>query len=51
MSVIFLMIPISLILSIGFLVAFVWSTRKGQFDHIDLESHKILNEEQDDKTT
>lgn len=45
MSVILLMIPISLLLSLGFLVAFIWSAKKGQFDHIDLEGHRILNEE------
>jgi cbb3-type cytochrome oxidase maturation protein len=44
MSVIFLMIPISLLLSLGFVAAFIWSTKKGQFDHIDLESQKILND-------
>jgi cbb3-type cytochrome oxidase maturation protein len=45
MNIILLMIPISLLLSLGFLGAFFWSTKKGQFNHIDLESQKILNEE------
>ena len=45
MNVILLMIPISLLLSFGFILAFIWSTLKGQWDHIDLESQKILTDE------
>jgi cbb3-type cytochrome oxidase maturation protein len=45
MSVILLMIPISLLLSSGFIAAFIWSTKRGQFDHIDLEGYRILNDD------
>jgi len=45
MNIILLMIPISLLLSFGFIAAFVWSAKAGQFDHIDLESQKILNDD------
>lgn len=45
MNVILLMIPISLVLSLGFVLAFIWSAKKGQFDHIDLEAHRILDED------
>ena len=51
MSVILLMIPISLLLSLGFVGAFIWSTRQGQFDHIDLEAHRLLLDREDQKLT
>ncbi|GEM_PF-835919 len=44
MGVILLTIPISLILTGGFIWAFFWAAKKGQFDHIDLEAHRILND-------
>jgi len=46
MNVIFLMIPISLFLSLGFIATFIWLVKKGQFDHIDLESYRILNDDE-----
>ena len=43
MTVILLMIPISLLLSLGFMAAFLWAQRNGQYDSIDLEAYKILD--------
>lgn len=51
MSVVLLMIPISLLLSLGFVGAFIWSTKKGQFDHIDLEAYRLLNDNEITKKT
>lgn len=45
MNVIYLMIPISLLLGIGFLVAFVWSVRNGQVDDLETPAHRILEDE------
>lgn len=42
MSVIFLLIIFSLILAIGFLAAFIWSVRDGQFDDDYTPSVRIL---------
>lgn len=50
MNVILLMIPISLLLSLGFVAAFIWSTKKGQFDHIDLEAYRLLDDDELTKT-
>ena len=45
MNVLVLMIPMALLLGIGFVVAFLWATNKGQFDDLDTPSHRILNED------
>ncbi|MCS6838792.1 MAG: cbb3-type cytochrome oxidase assembly protein CcoS [Bdellovibrionaceae bacterium] len=45
MDVILLMIPISLLLSLGFVIAFIWAHRKKQFEGIDLEAMKILSDD------
>lgn len=42
MMVLLLMIPISLGLSFFFVGAFVWATRSGQWDSIDLVSEKAI---------
>lgn len=42
MSVIFLLILFSLLLAIGFLLAFIWSVRDGQFDDDYTPSVRIL---------
>lgn len=44
MNVIFLMIPIALLLSFGFVAAFVWASRNGQWDDLDLAPRKQLLE-------
>lgn len=42
MTVIFLLIIFSLILAIGFLIAFIWSVRDGQFEDDYTPSVRIL---------
>lgn len=42
MSVIFILIPIALILALGFLSAFFWATKDGQFDDSYSPSIRIL---------
>ncbi len=49
MSVIFLLILFSLLLAVGFLVAFIWSVKDGQFDDDYTPSVRILFE--DEKVT
>ena len=44
MSVIFLLIIFSLLLAIGFLIAFFWSVRTGQFEDDYTPSVRILFE-------
>lgn len=46
MSVIFLLIIFSLLLAIGFLLAFIWSVRDGQFEDDYTPSVRILFEDE-----
>ncbi len=45
MSAIFVLIGASLIVALGFLFAFLWAARKGQFDDTDTPSMRILHED------
>jgi cbb3-type cytochrome oxidase maturation protein len=42
MSVIYLLISISIIVAIGFFVAFIWAVKKGQYDDDYTPSVRIL---------
>lgn len=42
MEVIFILIGISLIIAVGFLMAFIWATRSGQYDDDYTPSIRIL---------
>lgn len=44
MNLLYFMIPASLILSLIFLVFFIWSVRKGQYDDLETPAHRILFE-------
>ncbi len=42
MSAIIVLLIISLLVACGFLIAFIWSVKDGQFDDDYAPSHKIL---------
>ena len=42
MTIIFLLIAVSLVIAIGFLVAFIWSVRSGQYDDDYTPSVRML---------
>lgn len=42
MSVLFLILPLALVLSGGAAFAFVWATRRGQFDDIETPAVRLL---------
>lgn len=44
MEVLYIMIPITFLLSGGALIACLWSIKKGQYDDLDTPSRKILND-------
>lgn len=51
MSVIFVVLSASLLIALGFLLAFIWSVRNGQFDDDYTPSIRILFEDkQNDET-
>ncbi|MBX7230807.1 MAG: cbb3-type cytochrome oxidase assembly protein CcoS [Bdellovibrionales bacterium] len=45
MSALWIMIPITVLLGLFFLIAFIWASRSGQFDDLETPSHRILIEE------
>lgn len=42
MSILYIIVPLAIIISLGFLVAFLLAARNGQFDDLDSPSHRIL---------
>lgn len=46
MSVIFILISASLLIAIGFLIAFVWSVKSGQYDDDYTPSVRMLFEDE-----
>ncbi|NQU50213.1 MAG: cbb3-type cytochrome oxidase assembly protein CcoS [Planctomycetes bacterium] len=45
MNLIYLILPIALLIAAGFVFAFVWATRQGQFDDMDTPSLRVLGED------
>ncbi|HYQ25970.1 MAG TPA: cbb3-type cytochrome oxidase assembly protein CcoS [Polyangiaceae bacterium] len=45
MSIIFLILPITLLLSLGAVAAFAWATRSGQFDDLETPAVRLLHDE------
>lgn len=44
MNILYLMIPISLLLGLGFLFGFIWAVGTGQIDDIETPAYRILDE-------
>jgi cbb3-type cytochrome oxidase maturation protein len=47
MEIVILMIPIALLLGLGFLGAFLWANRNGQFDDLVGPSHRMVFDDDD----
>ena len=45
MSVLYLLIPLAILFGALFVVAFIWATRKGQFDDLDGAAYRALEDE------
>ncbi|MCW3462472.1 cbb3-type cytochrome oxidase assembly protein CcoS [Chitinophaga nivalis] len=48
MSVIILLLSVSLLVALGFLIAFIWSVKNGQFEDSFSPAHRILFDEKKD---
>ena len=46
MSVIFLVLPLALIVVAAAVAAFVWATRRGQFDDLDTPAMRMLHDDE-----
>ncbi|PIK15420.1 cbb3-type cytochrome oxidase assembly protein CcoS [Halobacteriovorax sp. JY17] len=42
MNILYVLIPLALLLGIFFVVAFIWATKKGQFDDLDTPAARIV---------
>ena len=51
MSIIFLILPITLLLSAGAVAAFAWATRSGQFDDLETPAIRLLHDERERPVT
>ncbi len=45
MSIIFLLIPLSILFAVAFLFAFIWSVRTGQYEDTTTPSMRVLLDE------
>lgn len=45
MNILFLMIPVTLLLSATFIGAFIWIVLAGQYDDVETPAHRILEDE------
>lgn len=39
------MISIALLLSLGFVISYLWASTKGQFDDLETPAHRILKDD------
>lgn len=44
MNALFIMIPVTLVLSLTAMIAFIWATKSGQWDDLDLAPRKPIRE-------
>ena len=42
MNIIFLTLGVSITIAVIFLIAFIWATRKGQYDDLETPGHRML---------
>lgn len=45
MNLLYLILPLALVIGAGFVAAFVWATRKGQFDDLETPAMRALFED------
>ncbi len=48
MNVVYVVLPVAIVLAIGFVAAFIWATRNGQYDDMDSPSVRMLHDEEDE---
>lgn len=46
MNILFFMVPTAILIAVVFVVAFIWATKKGQYDDLETPAHKILIEDE-----
>ena len=51
MNILYVLIPLALLLSFGFLAACLWAIKSGQYDDLDTTSMRLIVEEPQRKDT
>ncbi len=51
MTVLLFLFPLAVALGLLALAAFLWSLRSGQFDDLDGAAHRVLMDDDEDKST
>ena len=47
MNVIYIVLPLSLVVAAGFLAAFIFAARRGEFEDLDTPAHRMLEDDED----
>ncbi len=47
MSVIYIILPLALLMALGGIIAFIWATRRGQFDDLDTPPNRMLFDDEE----
>lgn len=42
MAVLYLLVPLAVLMGLGFTLAFIWSVQKGQLEDLETPRHRIL---------
>ncbi len=50
MNVLYLTIPMTFVISGGFLACFIWAMKSGQMDDVDTPAFRILNDDKQGET-
>lgn len=43
----FVLLPMALLFGLGFLAAFIWAAKRGQFDDLETPKHRILMDDEE----
>ncbi len=45
MKVVYILLPLAIIIALGFIISFVWAVKTGQMDDLDTPALRILEDE------
>ncbi|MEW6057619.1 MAG: cbb3-type cytochrome oxidase assembly protein CcoS [Bdellovibrionota bacterium] len=50
MTILAILLPLALLISCGFVAAYLWATSKGQYDDLETPAHRIFLEDELERT-